>query len=68
MRVFGDGLEEKLLGIDNSLTNVVEDVVSALENGTALRVDGREGRRTVALLENVYRSAREGKVVDYHDG
>ncbi len=68
MRVFGDGLEEKLLAMDNPLTNVVEDVVSALENGTALRVDGREGRRTVALLENIYRSAREGKVVDYHDG
>ena len=68
MRVFGAGLEEKLLDIDNSLTNIVEDVVSALEHGTALRVDGREGRRTVALLENIYRSAREGKVVDYHDG
>ncbi len=68
MRVFGDGLEEKLQTIDNPLTNVVEDVVSALENGTALRVDGREGRRTVALLENIYRSARAGKVVDYHDG
>ena len=68
MRVFGDGLEEKLLAMDNPLANVVEDVVSALEHGTALRVDGREGRRTVALLENIYRSAREGKVLDYHDG
>jgi predicted dehydrogenase len=68
MRVFGDGLEEKLLAMDNPLANVVEDVVSALEHGTALRVDGREGRRTVALLENIYRSAREGKVMDYHDG
>ena len=68
MRVFGDGLEEKLLAMPNPLTNVVEDVVSALERGTALRVDGREGRRTVALLENIYRSAREGKAVDYHDG
>ena len=68
MRVFGDGLEEKLHAIDNPLANVVEDVVSALENGTDLRVDGREGRRTVALLENIYRSAREGKVLDYHDG
>ena len=68
MRVFGDGLEEKLLAMDNPLTNIVEDVVSALENGTTLRVDGREGRRTVALLENIYRSTREGKVVDYHDG
>ena len=68
MRVFGDGLEEKLHAIDNPLANVVEDVVSALENGTDLRVDGREGRRTVALLENIYRSAREGKVLDCYDG
>ena len=67
MRVFGDGLEEKLQAIDNPLSNVVEDVVSALNEGTPLRVDGREGRRTVALLENIYRSAREGKVVHYHD-
>jgi UDP-N-acetyl-2-amino-2-deoxyglucuronate dehydrogenase len=67
MRVFGDGLEEKLQAIDNPLANVVEDVVSALNEGTSLRVDGREGRRTVALLENIYRSAREGKVLDYSD-
>lgn len=63
MRVFGEGLEEKLQAIDNPLANVVEDVVSALEKGTQLRVDGREGRRTVALLEQIYRSARTGEVV-----
>ena len=67
MRVFGDGLEEKLQQIENPLANVVEDVVSALEQGTSLRVDGREGRRTVALLEHIYASAREGKKVDYHE-
>jgi len=67
MRVFGDGLEEKLQQIENPLANVVEDVVSALEQGTSLRVDGREGRRTVALLEHIYASAREGKQVDYHE-
>ena len=59
-RYFGDGVEEKLAAIDNPLKNVVEDVVSCLENGTALRVSGREGRRTVALLEAIYRSSREG--------
>jgi len=53
MRVFGEGLEEKIMGIDNPFENVVQDVVSALENGTQLRVDGREGRRTVALLEQI---------------
>ena len=67
MRGFGDGLDEKLQTIENPLANVVEDVVSALDRGTKLRVDGREGRRTVALLENIYRSSREGKVLDYSD-
>ncbi len=65
MRVFGDGLEEKLQSVDNPLKNVVEDVVSALEKGTNLRVDGREGRRTVALLEHIYNSARVGHPVAY---
>lgn len=67
MRVFGEGLEEKLQSIENPIANVVEDMVSALQNGTQLRVDGREGRRTVALLENIYRSAREGKKLDYSE-
>ncbi|MSR83306.1 MAG: Gfo/Idh/MocA family oxidoreductase [Candidatus Latescibacteria bacterium] len=64
MRVFGEGLEEKLNSIINPLHNVVEDMVSALEEGTPLRVDGREGRRTVALLETVYASARQGRAVE----
>lgn len=67
MRVFGDGLEEKLQAIENPLANVVEDVVSALEQGTKLRVDGREGRRTVALLERIYQSAKEGKLLNFND-
>ncbi|MBM3280118.1 MAG: Gfo/Idh/MocA family oxidoreductase [Candidatus Handelsmanbacteria bacterium] len=63
MRVFGEGLEEKLNNIANPLHSVIEDMVSALEKGTPLRVDGREGRRTVALLENLYASAKEGRAV-----
>lgn len=63
MRVFGEGLEEKLNTIHNPLQNVVQDMVSALEQGTPLRVDGREGRRTVALLEQIYASAKQGQVV-----
>ena len=62
-RVLGDGLEERLQSVDNPLRSVVEDMVSAIELGTDLRVDGREGRRTVALLDAVYRSAREGRLV-----
>ena len=63
MRVFGEGIEDKLAAIENPLANVVEDLVSALEKGTQLRVDGREGRRTVALLEQIYASARQGEAV-----
>ncbi len=61
MRVFGDGLKERMEAIENPIHNIVEDVVSAVERGTLLRVDGQEGRRTVALLEAIYTSAREGK-------
>ena len=64
VRVFGEGLEERLNSIDNPLHNIIEDVVSCVEMGTELRVDGREGRRTVALLEALYRSSREGRPVD----
>ena len=64
MRVFGEGLEEKLESIDNPVHSAMEDMVLAIENGTAVRVDGREGRRTVALLEAIYASAREGCPVD----
>jgi UDP-N-acetyl-2-amino-2-deoxyglucuronate dehydrogenase len=61
MRVFGEGVEEKLAAIPNPLGNVVEDLVAAVETGSRLRVDGREGRRTVALLEQIYQSARQGQ-------
>ncbi len=61
MRVFGDGLEERLAAVENPFGNIIQDVVSAVERKTALRVDGREGRRTVALLEAIYASAREGR-------
>ena len=64
-RCFGAGLEEKMALVDNPLHNIVEDVVSSLERGTPVRVDGREGRRTVALLEAIYRSSREGRPVAF---
>jgi UDP-N-acetyl-2-amino-2-deoxyglucuronate dehydrogenase len=63
MTVFGEGLLEKLDGVENHVHSIAEDVVNALTKGTPLAVDGREGRRTVALLEAVYQSAREGKPV-----
>ena len=63
MRVFGEGLEERLQQINNPIHNIIEDVVCAVEEGGDVRVDGREGRRTVALLEKIYQSARTGKTV-----
>ncbi|MEM7033865.1 MAG: Gfo/Idh/MocA family oxidoreductase [Chloroflexota bacterium] len=65
MKVVGNGLEEKLNQIENPLKSIVDDVVSAVTEGTPLRVDGREGRRTVALLEAIYNSARAGKRLEF---
>ena len=63
MRVFGEGLEERLQQINNPIQNIIEDVVGAIEGSGGVRVDGREGRRTVALLEKIYESARTGKTI-----
>ena len=43
---------------------VFEDFVSALDTGRPPRVDGREGRRSVALIEAIYASSRSGQPVD----
>ena len=64
MRVFGDGVEADLADFGTPHASIVEDVVSALDNGTSLAVDGSEGRRTVALLEKIYESARSGTPVE----
>jgi predicted dehydrogenase len=43
---------------------VFEDFVAALDAGRPPRVDGREGRRSVALIEAMYASSRTGQPVD----
>lgn len=43
--------------------NVIEDVISALREGTPVEVDGREGRRSIELLTAIYRSAQEQRPV-----
>ena len=63
-RIFGDGLEDRMNSVENKLDNVIEDMVHCLATGDRPRVDGREGRRTVALLEDVYRSSRDGGSVE----
>ena len=65
MTVYGAGLQEKLDCVENNIHSIVEDVINALTKGTPLSVDGREGRRTVALLEAVYQSARAGKPLKF---
>jgi predicted dehydrogenase len=39
------------------------DFVAAIEAGRAPLVDGREGRKSVAVVEGIYRSAESGETV-----
>jgi UDP-N-acetyl-2-amino-2-deoxyglucuronate dehydrogenase len=43
---------------------VIEDFVGAIREGRSPRCDGRQGRRSVAVIEAVYRASREGRAVD----
>jgi UDP-N-acetyl-2-amino-2-deoxyglucuronate dehydrogenase len=43
--------------------NVIEDVASAVRDGTPVAVDGREGRRSLELLTGIYTAARERRPV-----
>ncbi len=63
MRVFGNGLQERLDSVEDNVTSIISDMVGAIENGSQVRIDGREGRRTVDLLEKIYQSAREGRTI-----
>ncbi len=42
---------------------IIEDFVDAIRNSRPPVCDGREGRRSVEIVEAVYRSAREGKAI-----
>ena len=39
------------------------DIAAAIRENRASSIDGREGRKTVALIEAIYRSGREGKPI-----
>ena len=41
----------------------IEDFTRAIRTGRAPKIDGREGRRAVVLLEAIYKSARTGRKV-----
>jgi UDP-N-acetyl-2-amino-2-deoxyglucuronate dehydrogenase len=61
---FADGVEERLPEPGPHFRSVIEDMVSALERSTPLACDGREGRKSLAILDAIYRSAREEKRVE----
>ena len=61
---FLDPEDEKKLSHDYPHKNIVEDVNSALRKGTPPLCDGEQGLRSVAFLEAVYRSSREGRPVE----
>jgi predicted dehydrogenase len=43
---------------------VIEDFIRAIETGTVPSCDGREGRRSVELVEAIYTAAREKRTVN----
>jgi predicted dehydrogenase len=53
-----------VVGDASAHRRVFEDFVAALDTGRPPHVDGREGRRSVALVEAIYASSRTGEPVD----
>jgi predicted dehydrogenase len=45
---------------------VIEDFVQAIRDRRPPRCDGREGRRSVVLVQAIYEAARTGRVVEIH--
>lgn len=41
----------------------MEDFVAAVADGRPPLVDGREGRRTTAVMEALYESSRHGRMI-----
>lgn len=65
---FLDGMENRREALQRAVPvrNIVEDVVSAVRDGTPLVCDGEQGRRSVAVLNAIYDSARaNGRPVEF---
>jgi UDP-N-acetyl-2-amino-2-deoxyglucuronate dehydrogenase len=43
--------------------NIIEDMLLAINKGVPPNVDGREGRKSVELVEAIYRSSETGKLI-----
>ncbi|HEV2831455.1 MAG TPA: Gfo/Idh/MocA family oxidoreductase, partial [Hanamia sp.] len=41
----------------------IEDMIHAIETGSNLLVDGHEGRKSVEIVEAIYKSARTGQEI-----
>jgi predicted dehydrogenase len=44
-------------------SNIIEDMLLAINKGITPNVDGREGRKSVELIEAIYKSSETGKVI-----
>ena len=56
-------VRQNMAAVPNPVKSIIEDAIRVIRHGEKPAVDGREGRRTVQLLEAIYRSAREGRKV-----
>ncbi len=45
---------------------ILEDFIRAIETDGKPLCDGREGRRSVELIEAIYKSSREGRVIEFY--
>ena len=43
--------------------NIIEDMAGAIEHGRPVQVDGREGRKAVAIFSAIYESSKTGEIV-----
>lgn len=44
-------------------SNIIEDMLLAINKGVQPNVDGREGRKSVELIEAIYKSSKTGEVI-----
>ena len=56
---FAEGAEEAHIEPVGGPANIAEDIVGVLRHGRSPAVDGPEGRRSVELIQAIYRSAEE---------
>ncbi|HGE73213.1 TPA: Gfo/Idh/MocA family oxidoreductase [Candidatus Poribacteria bacterium] len=50
--------------VESGPANIIEDMVSAINNGTPVAVDGYEGRKSVVIFNAIYESSKIGRPVN----